>query len=125
VVCKQRWRRRSHLQAIRNRGWSYRNGIVMIEIRNKKRSPVQVLVRSKTAPRQFTTLIIPGIGKGQNIRYITDEAETDVIKRVEQLGLITTRYIPNRVEKDIQTSKGVKIRERPEIDITENRLSFE
>lgn len=71
----------------------------MIEIKNKQRSPVQVLVRSKTAPRQFTTLIIPGIGRGQNVRFISDEAKTEVIERVEKMGLITTRYIPNRVEK--------------------------
>lgn len=71
----------------------------MIEIRNTKKSPVQVLVRSKKAPRQFTTLIIPGIGKGHNVKYISDEARTDVIERVEKMGLITTRYIPNRVEK--------------------------
>jgi len=72
----------------------------MIEIKNKQRSPVQVLVRSKTAPRQFTTLIIPGIGVGQNVRFIDDEAKTDVIERVERMGLIATKYIPNnRVEK--------------------------
>lgn len=71
----------------------------MIEIRNKKKSPVQVLVRSTTVPRGFTTLIIPGIGAGKNIRYITDEAKTDVIERVEKMGMISTRYIPNRVEK--------------------------
>jgi hypothetical protein len=71
----------------------------MIEIRNKKKSPVQILVRSKLAPKAFTTLIIPGIGKGNNIRYISDEAKTDIIERVEKMGLISTKYIPNRVEK--------------------------
>jgi hypothetical protein len=67
----------------------------MIEIKNKGRSPVQILVRSKTAPRAFTTLIIPGIGKGKNVRLIADEAVTDVIERVEKMGLISTRYVPN------------------------------
>lgn len=71
----------------------------MIEIKNKLRSPVQVLVRSKTAPKAFTTLIIPGIGAGKNTRLIADELVTDVIERVEKMGLISTRYIPNRVEK--------------------------
>lgn len=71
----------------------------MIEIKNKHRSPVQLLVRSKTAPRAFTTLIVPGVGKGNNVRYIDDESNTEVIERVEKMGLITTRYIPNRVEK--------------------------
>lgn len=67
----------------------------MIEIKNKGRGPVQILVRSKTAPRAFTTLIIPGIGKGLNVRQIEDEQATDVIERVEKMGLISTRYVPN------------------------------
>jgi sulfate adenylyltransferase subunit 1 (EFTu-like GTPase family) len=67
----------------------------MIEIKNKLKSPVQIVVRSRTAPRAFTTLIIPGVGKGNNIRLIEDEAATDVIERVEKLGLISTRYVPN------------------------------
>lgn len=72
----------------------------MIEIKNKQRSPVQILVRSKKAPRAFTTLIIPGIGAGKNVRLIADEMMTDVVERVEKMGLISTRYIPNnRVEK--------------------------
>lgn len=67
----------------------------MIEIKNKQKSPVQIIVRSRTAPRAFTTLIIPGIGKGKNIRLIDDEQTTDIIERVEKMGLISTRYIPN------------------------------
>jgi len=67
----------------------------MIEIKNKQKSPVQILVRSRKSPRSFTTLIIPGIGKGQNIRLIDDELKTDIIDRVEKMGLISTRYIPN------------------------------
>jgi hypothetical protein len=67
----------------------------MIEITNKHRSPVQILVRSRKSPRSFTTLIIPGVGKKQNIRLIEDEAKTDIIDRVEKMGLISTRYIPN------------------------------
>lgn len=67
----------------------------MIEIKNKQKSPVQIIVRSRKAPRAFTTLIIPGIGKGQNIRLIDDELKTDYIERVEKMGLISTKYIPN------------------------------
>jgi hypothetical protein len=67
----------------------------MIEIKNKQKSPVQILVRSRKSPRSFTTLIIPGVGKGQNIRLIDDELKTDIIDRVEKMGLISTRYIPN------------------------------
>jgi hypothetical protein len=47
------------------------------------------------APRSFTTLIIPGIGKGKNVRLIEDEVKTEYIDRVEKMGLISTRYIPN------------------------------
>jgi len=67
----------------------------MIEIKNKQKSPVQLIVRSRTAPRAFTTLITQGIGKGKNIRLIDDELKTDIIDRVEKMGLISTRYIPN------------------------------
>ena len=67
----------------------------MIEIKNKSRSPVQLVVRSRRSPRDFTTLIIPGVGKGHNVRYIPDELVTDVIERVERMGLISTRYVPS------------------------------
>ncbi len=67
----------------------------MIEIKNKGRSPVQIIVRSGNSPRDFTTLIIPGIGKGKNIRLITDEQATEYIERVEKIGMISTRYVSN------------------------------
>ncbi len=67
----------------------------MIEIKNKQRSPVQVLVRSKKAPKAFTTLIIPGGGNGKNVRISADDLMTEVIERVEKMGLISTRYIPS------------------------------
>jgi hypothetical protein len=67
----------------------------MIEIKNKQKSPVQLVVRSRKAPRAFTTLIIPGIGKGNNVRLIEDELVTEYIERVEKMGLITTKYVPN------------------------------
>lgn len=67
----------------------------MIEIKNKMKSPVQVLIRSRKAPRAFTTLNIPGVGKGKNVRLIEDELATEYIERVEKMGLISTRYVPN------------------------------
>lgn len=67
----------------------------MIEVKNKSRSPVQLIVRSRKAPRAFTTLIVPGIGKGKNVRLIEDELKTEYINRVEKMGLISTKYIPN------------------------------
>lgn len=65
----------------------------MIEIVNKQRSPVQVLVRSRRSPRSFTTLNIPGIGSGNNIYLLEDERVTEYISRVEKLGLISTRKV--------------------------------
>lgn len=70
----------------------------MIEITNKQKCPVQVLVRSRRSPRSFTTLNIPGIGKGNNIYLLEDERVTDYIERVENMGLISTRKI-NRLTK--------------------------
>ena len=70
----------------------------MIEITNKQKCPVQVLVRSRRSPRSFTTLNIPGIGKGNNIFLLEDERVTDYIERVENMGLISTRKI-NRLTK--------------------------
>lgn len=67
----------------------------MIEIKNKQRSPVQLVVRSRKAPRAFTTLIVPGVGKGNNVRLIEDELVTEYIERVEKMGLISTKYVPN------------------------------
>lgn len=71
----------------------------MIEVRTKTRSPVQLIVRSRKAPRWFTVLNIPGVGGGNNVRFIQDELITEYIERVEKMGLISTRYVPNRVEK--------------------------
>ena len=70
----------------------------MIEITNRQKCPVQVLVRSRRSPRSFTTLNIPGIGKGNNIYLLEDERATDYIERVEKMGLISTRQI-NRLTK--------------------------
>jgi hypothetical protein len=68
----------------------------MIEIRNNNKFPVQLIVRSKTAPRSFTTLNIPGIGGGKNVYHLNDEQSTEYIERaVKQFGMITTRYIPD------------------------------
>lgn len=68
----------------------------MLEITNKTKGPLQLLVRSKTKPRSFTTLRICGIGAGKNVCVIEDEAKTEYIDRVEKVyGLISTRHIPN------------------------------
>jgi hypothetical protein len=71
----------------------------MIEITNRTRGPVQIVVRSKKAPRAFTTMIVPGIGSNKNVIYIEDERHTDIVDRVKGMGLITTRQVPNKKHK--------------------------
>ena len=65
----------------------------MLEITNTQRSPIQIMVRSKKKLRAFTTLNIPGRGKGNNKVCIEDEAVTEYIQMVENYGLISTRRI--------------------------------
>lgn len=69
----------------------------MIEVKNKTKGPVQLVVRSKLAPRAFTTLVIPGIGASKNVVTIADEMIVpDILERVEKTGMIATRYIENK-----------------------------
>lgn len=67
----------------------------MIEIKNKTKGPIQIMVRSRTAPKSFTTQIVKGIGSGQHICYIEDEKKTDYIDEIEKKGLISVKYISN------------------------------
>lgn len=71
----------------------------MIEIKNKLKGPVQLIVRSRKAPKAFTTLIVPGVGRGNNVRMIEDEVSTPWVERLEKMGLITTRYVPNELRR--------------------------
>ena len=68
----------------------------MIEIKNKTKGPVQILIRSRKSPRSFTTLNIPGIGAGNNIYLLEDERSTEYVGRAEQMGLISTRHITSK-----------------------------
>ena len=67
----------------------------MIEIRNLKKFPVQLIIKSKKRIRQFTVLNMPGLGKEKNIFYLEDERHTEYIDRAEKDGLIITRRISN------------------------------
>jgi hypothetical protein len=71
----------------------------MLEITNKQKFPVQLVIRSRTAPRSFTVLNVPGIGCKKNIYLLEDERTTEYIDRAEKDGLISTRYIPNKLRK--------------------------
>ncbi len=69
----------------------------MLEIKNKHRFPVQLIIRSRKAPRAFTTLNIPGIGCGKNIFYLEDERATEYIDRAVNDGLISVKHVPNNI----------------------------
>lgn len=68
----------------------------MIEITNKQKHPVQVLIRSRKGARAFTTLNIPGRGANKNVYLLEDERHTEYVDRVEKMGLISTKYVPNQ-----------------------------
>lgn len=67
----------------------------MIEITNKKKHPVQLVVRSRKAPRAFTTLNVPGVGCGKNVVRLEDELHTEYIDRLQKMGLVSVRHIQN------------------------------
>lgn len=68
----------------------------MIEIKNKTRGPIQVLIRSRKSPKSFTTLNIPGVGSGRNTYLMEDERNTEYVDRAEKLGLISTRHLTKK-----------------------------
>lgn len=71
----------------------------MLEITNRKRHPVQLLIRSRRASRSFTTLNLPGIGAGKNIFLLEDERSTTYIDKAANDGLISIRHINNTIRK--------------------------
>jgi hypothetical protein len=68
----------------------------MIEIKNKTKGPIQVLIRSRRSPKSFTTLNIPGIGSGRNTYLMEDERNTEYVDRAEKMGLISTRHLTKK-----------------------------
>ena len=68
----------------------------MIEIKNKTRGPVQILIRSRKSPKSFTTLNVPGIGSGKNTYMLEDERNTEYVERAEKMGLISTRHLTKK-----------------------------
>ena len=67
----------------------------MIEITNRQKFPVQLVVRSRKSTNRFTTLHIPGIGAGKNVYLLEDERATEYITRVKDWGLISLRNVPD------------------------------
>jgi hypothetical protein len=68
----------------------------MLEITNKTKQPVQLVIRSKKAPKAFTVLNIPGVGLNKNTFLLEEERSTDYIYRAEQKGLIKIKKILNK-----------------------------
>lgn len=68
----------------------------MIEIKNRTKGPIQILIRSRKSPKSFTTLNVPGMGAGNNVYLLEDERNTEYVARAEQMGLISTRHLTKR-----------------------------
>ncbi len=71
----------------------------MIEITNRERGPVQLMVKSGNYVSGFTTKILPGRGKKQNVYVIQDEQWTPQIGLLEDLKMISTRTVPATAKK--------------------------
>ena len=72
----------------------------MIEIENRNKFPVQVMVRSRKKPKDFTCLNIPGIGSGKNVFMLEDERVTDELERAARDGgIVTIKRVPNKLRK--------------------------
>ena len=73
----------------------------MIIITNKQRGPVQLIVRSRMAPRSFTVKNVPGVGAGKNVYHMPDElySEHGNIDRLENAKLISVKRVPDNSSK--------------------------
>lgn len=67
----------------------------MLEITNKTRGPISIMVRSKRgpSPRKFTTMVIPGYGAGKNVVRLLEELRTEQIDMLERERLITVKLV--------------------------------
>lgn len=65
----------------------------MLEITNKTKQPIQLVIRSKKAPKAFTVLNIPGLGLNKNTFLLEEERVTDYILKAEQKGFIKINKI--------------------------------
>jgi hypothetical protein len=74
----------------------------MLEITNKQRGPISLIIRSRKSPRDFTILNIPGIGHNKNKYLLEDERVTDYIYRAETDGLISTRFIKDSLQEGVK-----------------------
>ena len=55
-----------------------------------------MVIKSNRGPSEFTTLNVPGVGRGKNIYLLEDERATEYIHRAEKDGLISIKTISNK-----------------------------
>lgn len=78
----------------------------MFEYKNNTRGPIQAIVRSRTevagsGSRSFTTLVIPGVGCGNNVYLLDDERHLpEYAERLERAGMMSVRHVPNQIRKE-------------------------
>lgn len=65
----------------------------MIEITNRQKGPIQLVIKSRVHYGNFTTQNIPGMGAGKNVFLLEDELMTESVAEAEKKGLITTKYV--------------------------------
>lgn len=70
----------------------------MKQIVNRKKGPIQLVIRSKDHNGGFTTLCIPGVGGGRNVYNLEDELMTEYVERAKNEGFITIRHINNVID---------------------------
>lgn len=63
----------------------------MLEITNKTKSPLQLMLRSRKKVNGFGLTVLPGMGKGKNKIVIRDEEMTPQIQSLRDLKLLTIR----------------------------------
>lgn len=72
----------------------------MIEITNPNRFPVPLTIKARRINREgkhknLTVFIVPGLGAGKNVRYLSEELSTPWVDRAKNDGFIRTRIIPD------------------------------
>lgn len=68
----------------------------MIEIRNKRRYPISLIIKSRRRPRGMAIINICSIGKGKNIYLLDDELNTEYVDKAAAAGDIEIKRIPSK-----------------------------
>ena len=74
----------------------------VVEITNKMRGPIQIPIKTRrevpgSGTRNFTTLIIPGVGSGNNVYPLEDELHiSKYTEDFENRKMISVRFVSNK-----------------------------